>query len=300
MIGTVTRSIDTPLLAVAWRTAQRSHGRKLNTGGDLQQYLQQIVDQTDSIVDGSTIEAYRPDGGEPEPGILFSTEISDRIDTALIEELNRGEDLDFAERNELRKHRLSCYALITGMEGNQRLYLRRQNPVRLAGKRLYSSLMNGPLTEVQDPVLSFDDRIDVVVEPGRVIVLDVRSFESLFRDSETVLEAVPKWIDEFQSHVKISEEGREVLLTSVRRNSIHRRKLLAILESPYANTLTPERIRNRMEHHGLDHSALLVEETLQVTEGSLSDILKLLNEDLYRGDFSDEHFAASGKRVFRV
>ena len=54
-----------------------------------------------------------------------------------------------------------------------------------------------------------------------------------------------------------------------------------------------------MRQHGLDHEELFVGDTLHLTEESLGDVLKLLNEDLYRGDFSDVHFAASGKRPFR-
>jgi hypothetical protein len=287
-----------PSLAVAWRTRQSVHGRKLNTGGDLQEYLQFIVEQTDALLSDSTIKRYRPDGGDGEPGELYAAKRDNRLDAALIDELSRGEGLDFADQAELRQRRLTCYAIVKGSGSNQRIYVRRQDPVRLASKRLFSSLMDGPLTELDAPVLAFDEFIDVVIEADRVIVLNPKGFESLFRDSATVLAAVPQWVDELRGYVNFSDESRELLLDAVGRNSLHRNKLLAILDSAYASQLTPKIIRKRMKRHGLDHEELLDGDTLRLTQASLGDVLKLLNEDLYRGDFSDEHFAASGKRPF--
>ncbi len=288
-----------PTLAVAWRTGQKVHARRLNIGGELQDYLQQIVTDVDSLISQVTIEDYRPDGGDAEADVLFAAKRDDRIDAALIDELARGEDLDFASEAELRKRHLSCYAIVRGAGADQRIYVRRQDPVKLASKRLFAALLDGPLTELDSPVLAFDDYIDVVIERDRIIVLNPKGFESLFRDSEAVLAAVPKWVDELRVHVSFSDESAGILQAAVRRNSVHRNKLLAILDSDHVASLTPKRIRKRMKQHGLDHAGLLVGDTLHLTEESLSDVLKLLNEDLYKGDFSDVHFAASSKRPFR-
>lgn len=288
-----------PTLAVAWRIGQNVHGRKLNVGGDLQDYLEQIVERTDTLIGSAHLESYRPDGGDAEPDVYFVAKRDDRIDETLIGELSRGEDLDIADEPELRKRHLACYAIAVGAGQNQRIYVRRQDPVKLANKRLFASLMDGPLTELVSPVLAFDEYIDVVIEHDRVIVLNPKGFESLFRDSEAVLAAVPKWVDELRVHVSFSEASVDIIQAAVRRNSVHRNKLIAILDSDHVAALTPKRIRKRMRQHGLDHEELFVGDTLHLTEESLGDVLKLLNEDLYRGDFSDVHFAASGKRPFR-
>ncbi len=289
-----------PVLAVAWRTGKHAHGRKLRTGGDLDTFLQDVVKETIAIIESSTFEAYRPDGGEPEDGTLFVTERNQRIDTELIDELSHGDNLDFVDQPDLRKRHFACYALVIGSEESKRIFIRRQDPVKLAKKRLFTSLGAGPLNEIESAVLTFDEYIDVVIEADRIIILNPKGFESLFRDSEAVLEAAPKWVGELRGHVEFSDEGQEILLNSIRRNGIHRRKLLAILDSGYASTLTPKRIREQMKKHELDHEEWLIDDVLQVTESNVGSVLKLLNDDLYRGDFSDEHFAASGKRVFRT
>lgn len=288
-----------PLLAVAWQLGRNVHGRKLNTGGELDEYLRSIVEETDATLADARIEPYRTDGGEPEAETVYLTARSDRIDTALIDELSRGEDLDFANLAELRTRRLACYAIVDGVGEQRRLYVRRQDPVKLASKRLFTFLMAGSLDRLDAPVLAFDDFVDVVIEEDRIFVLNPKGFESLFRGSELVLEAVPKWVDELRGHVPFGDGSRDVLLANVRRNGIHRRKLLAILDSPYVSTLTPKRIRKRMKQHGLEHERLLPEDTLQLNEQDIEAVLRLLNEELYRGDFSNRPLAANGKRLFK-
>jgi hypothetical protein len=269
----------------------------LNTGGDLNQYLLGIAGESDSLAAEAKSEPYRPDGGETEPGVIYHAKRDDRIDSELIDELARGEDLDFADDVDLKRP-IACYAIVLGMGVDQRVYVRRQSPVKLARKRLFAAVFDGPITALQTPVLAFDDYIDVIIDAERIVVLNSKGFESLFRDSEAVLEAVPKWVGELRGHVGFSDESGDILSVAVRRNSFHRNKLLAILDSEYVDTLTPKRIRKRMKQHGLNHEELLVDDVLQITEENLGDVLKLLNEDLYKGDFSDRQFAASGKRPF--
>lgn len=298
MTQTNSQDDNKPAVTVAWRTGGPVHARKLNAGSELSSHLEAMIEHTDATLEASTLLQYRPDVGEAEEGVVYSAERNERIDDELIQSLLKGQELDFAELDELREKRLSCYAAVQQRNEVSRLYIRRQNPVKLASKTLFSAIAGGALDKLKQPVLAFDDQIDVVVEGTQIFILNIRGFESLFRDSDMVLEAAPKWVDELRDHVRISASGREELLAGVTRNSLHRRKLLSILDSSHIDKLTPKRIAKRMRKHNLDPAEHLVNDELAITKNNMDSILKLLNEDLYRGDFSDEHFAASGKTRF--
>jgi hypothetical protein len=74
-----------------------------------------------------------------------------------------------------------------------------------------------------------------------------------------------------------------------------RRKVLGILKSKYLATLTPDVLRAKMRERGLDANVLMSGDELVITKETERDVLLLLNEDLWTGDFSGEQYAAARK-----
>lgn len=54
-----------------------------------------------------------------------------------------------------------------------------------------------------------------------------------------------------------------------------------------------------MTKYGLDPADLMEGDSLKVTRQNAKDVLRLLNEDLFSGGFSQRHYAASAKRTIR-
>ncbi len=71
-----------------------------------------------------------------------------------------------------------------------------------------------------------------------------------------------------------------------------RRKVHSITTSSYLPMLTPEILAKKMEEHNLDTGKLLMDGKLVFTSETESDMLLLLNEDLWTGDFSGDQYAA--------
>ena len=74
-----------------------------------------------------------------------------------------------------------------------------------------------------------------------------------------------------------------------------RRKVQSILQSQYLVHLTPQVLREKIRLHGLDPYKLLRDGQLVIDKETEHDVLLLLNEDLWTGDFSGEQYAAARK-----
>jgi hypothetical protein len=69
----------------------------------------------------------------------------------------------------------------------------------------------------------------------------------------------------------------------------------SILRSTYLPTLTPEILAKKMTEHDLDPAKLITNGVLVFNQDTEKDMLLLLNEDLWSGDFSGDHYAATRK-----
>jgi hypothetical protein len=93
----------------------------------------------------------------------------------------------------------------------------------------------------------------------------------------------------------MSDESTEWLAKRLRETSVMRRRVQSILRSGYLHLLTPEVLRAKMEERGLDPQKLMDDNGLVINKETERDILLLLNEDLWTGDFSGGQYAASRK-----
>lgn len=219
------------------------------------------------------------------------------IDTILIGELAKGASLDLATDHELRTKTLNCHALVVTSPTDTILFVRKRSPIQLAKKSLLATVFNGRLDELESPVFAFDNRYDAIVTSQKIYVLDKRAFEGLFKDSPAVLANTTEWISEVANVVPFADGSAELLDTILKRNSILRNKFLAVRGRPYIATITPDVLRAEMARYGYDPTDLMDGDDLKVTEQNAKTILQLLNEDLFTGGFSHQHYAAGSKRT---
>jgi hypothetical protein len=72
-----------------------------------------------------------------------------------------------------------------------------------------------------------------------------------------------------------------------------------ILRSSYLAKLTPELLASKMTEHKLDPGKLMADGVLAFNKDTENDMLLLLNEDLWTGDFSGDLYAAARKQQQR-
>jgi hypothetical protein len=190
---------------------------------------------------------------------------------------------------------LALYALVIGDDPDKlTAFVRRGNPVQLAKKGLVT-VFDRTLTRVERPLLAFDEKYDVIIFPGQVYVLNQKNFEGLFKESEAVLAKTSEWAESLSQALPMSEQSIQWMAKRLRETSVMRRRVQSILKSDYLRELTPDLLRSKMVQRGLSPQDLMDDDGLIINKETERDILLLLNEDLWTGDFSGEQYAATRK-----
>lgn len=280
-------------LVVAWAAGRSYAARLVKTSGVVAGRLRSYAERA---VGGLTDPTpYAPDA-DVEDNSHMEAPRDESLDTALIEELSKGASLDLATDEELRTKQLVCHALVVVSGAETTLFVKKRSPIQLAKKSLVASLVHGTLDELESPLFAFDDRYDVIITGQAVYILDKKAFEGLFKNSPAVLDRTSDWIQEVASVLPFADGSVEQLDAILRRNSVLRNKFLAVKGRTYLQAITPDALRSEMAKHGLEPEELMDGDSLRVTGQNAKDVLRLLNEDLFSGGFSQQRYAASAKR----
>jgi hypothetical protein len=140
----------------------------------------------------------------------------------------------------------------------------------------------------------FEDRVDLVVGPHHVLVLNQLAFEQWFRESPAIGEHVDRWIGSIHDHLPLADDGVERLRGRAETNSRVRRLLRNISDRGHLSGVTIDRIRAHIQQQGLDEASLLQGDQLLLGDDP-TPLLKLLNEDLFRGGLTDVPFVSDNK-----
>lgn len=294
-----TRGIDmqaAATLVVAWRSGRNAQVRTVRAAGPVIETLREYAAESLALVDG-TGRPYNPDDEQDDECPYLHADRDELLDTAMLDRIERGASLPLATAAEVRSRRLVLYALLIGNDPRERaVFIRKTNPVSLATKGLVA-IFDDTLDRVEQPIFAFDTFFDVILSGEQVWILSQRNFEALFTESEAVLAKTEKWAEELGRHVPISAAAQEWLAGRLRRNSVMRRKVQSILRSRYLDKLTIDELRRHMPEHGLDPEKLIADDKLVIDKDTERSVLLLLNEDLWRGDFSGSEYAAARKSV---
>lgn len=282
-------------LIVAWRSGRQAYARVLKAGGDVVDVLRGYAKGSLQRVTQGQGRQYNPDDEQEDEDGYLSANQDELFDTALLAQIKRGSSLPLVSPDDLRRRSLALYALLVGdTPGSRVIFVRRNNPVKLASKGLIA-IFDQTLTRVTEPILAFDSSFDLMLYSDEVWIFDQRNFEALFKESAAVLAQTAEWVDRLAQALPITEEGKQWLAARLRQNSIMRRKVQSILRSSYLPMLTPEILTRKMVEHGLDPARLIINGVLIFNKDTETEMLRLLNEDLWAGDFSGEQYAATRK-----
>lgn len=288
----------TPTLIVAWRSGHSARAAVVKSGGDVIEALRGHARHSLELLQVDHGRPYNPDDEQADdvPYLtLAANQKHDVLDTDLLDQLRRGSSLPLVTPDEMRKQALTLYALLIGNDPASRaIFVRKRNPVSLVTKSLVA-IFDDTLTRVTSPILTFDSEFDVVLLRDDMWILNQKNFEVLFKESEAVLEHTSEWADRLSDVVPMADGGKEWLTSRLRQNSVMRRKVQSILRSSYLSRLKPTALRAKMTVHGLNPRHLMEEDRLIFDKTTERDLLLLLNEDLWTGDFSGTHYAAARK-----
>jgi hypothetical protein len=238
---------------------------------------------------------YNPDDEQEDECAFLYAGRDELLDTAILEQIQKGASLPLATVQEIQGRRLALYGLLIGNNPKSRIaFIRKTNPVSLATKGLVA-ILDRTLNRVEQPILAFDTFFDVILWQDAVWILSQKNFEALFKESDAVLAKAGKSVDELSRHLPISKDAQTWLAGRLRQNSVMRRKVQSILRSPYLAQLTIDDLKKRMPEHGLNPDELIDDGMLVFNKDTEKSALLLLNEDLWTGDFSRSQYAATRK-----
>ena len=193
---------------------------------------------------------------------------------------------------------LFCYVVRAESSSDEEvpyLFVRKQNPVQLIGKKLFR-FHQGALVKLEDSVFRLDDSFDVVIHGENIAALHMDRFERLFSDSQVVLAKVEQWVTTAFTTIRLSEAANGLLVQSGKTNRYYRKKLQSLARKPYMQTLTVDALVERAQRHSeLDCSTWSINGDLNVTRSNQKILIGYLNEDIYRGEFSNELHQSSSK-----
>jgi hypothetical protein len=282
-------------VVVAWRAGRHAQARVLKAGGDVTEVLRGYAKDALQRVIQAEGRQYNPDDEQSAEDSYLTANQDELLDTALLTQIQRGSSLPLIPPEEVRTRRLTLYALLIGNKAASRaIFVRKANPVSLATKGLVA-VFDQTLTRVTNPILAFDRTFDLMLYAGQVWIFNQVNFETLFKESEAVLSQTAKWVNDLAQTLPIAEEDKAWLAARLRKNSVMRRKVQSILRSNYFPKLTPDILETKMIEHGLDPAKLMVDGKLLFNKETEKDVIYLLNEDLWTGDFSGDQYAATRK-----
>ncbi len=223
-------------------------------------------------------------------------------DLAILDELSAVGDLRTAIETlpNLRPDQLDLsiqlYGVVAGSDGDRVLFVRRTNPqlAHGAGKKLLA-IGGERLTRLDEPAFSFAPKFDFVVGDGWAIVLDQRSFEMLYREIGMVTANISRWIGGITDFLPMDAADVESLRTVALHDSRTWRQLREIEQRGHLAGVTLDQVERYARVVGIDPAAVVAGDRLTFDPAQRFNFLHLLNEDLYKGQLTDELFEAQRK-----
>lgn len=285
-------------VAIAWTSGKTYHGRFVETGGEVERELRRIATQSwDRIHAADTMRRhYDPDANQ-EPGEVLQVAVDETVDIGMIDCIANFAALPSATEEDLKAHRhQACYAVILGDGDDRKIFVRKTNPVQLASKSVISSFMNGALVKVSGPLLAFDGGFDVIYHSSGLYALSQRHFEGLFKDSEVIRARAGVWVDQIFETLPVSDEGLGYLKERVAEGLLLRNRIHSILKKSHVQSMTIDRFRQSLYQHGLSESDYIVDGKLTISKANERELLQILNESYYYGEFTGTPYSADNKR----
>ena len=292
-LGTGDRTLT---LMVARRSGARVVGGHVNVAADAAAALRGTAEAALLDLDTKVRRAYDPDAllEDGEYFVIPRGELDDSF--GVLELLDRGPAADLLTPDEIAERPQLFYASVIGADPAGRLaFVSKSNPARVARSGNFFTPQHEVLTHLKDDVFLFEDRVDLIVSGTAVLVVNQGAFEQWFRDTPALRAKVDEWIGGITSHLPLAADGADRLAERARTDSRLRRILYSIQARGHLAHVTVDRVRRHVTAQGLDPSKFVDGNQLVFDDTDPATLLKVLNEDLFRGGLTDEPFVADRK-----
>lgn len=283
-------------LVVGRRSGRRYLGGRVNVGGDVEAELRGACDDALRSLEELEYRPYHPDAllADEEYTALDIDEIDDA--GGVLELLHGGPTLPLVPPRDLPEKSYVFYGVIIGSTPDDRVsFLSKTNPARLWKPGRFFTTLGNTLTKVDDPILVFEEEMDLIATRDGIAVRDQRAFEQLFRETPVLQERIGAWVVDIAARLPLADDGVDRLTARCRADSRLRRRLQSIHARGHLANVTIDDIRAESLGQGLDEQALIRDGHLVFDDADPQTLLRLLNEDLFTGGLSGARFQVDRK-----
>ena len=293
---TIEPNDPTLTLLVARRSGVHVIGGHVNVADDAREALRTNVDRAIEDLETKDARQYDPDAllEDGEYFLLDRDAVEDSM--GILAFLDAGPESPLLSPDDVAERPQLFYATLIGQELSQRLaFVSKSNPAKVVRSGLFLTPKHDVLTKIDEDVFLFEDRVDLVVSQDKIVVFNQLAFEQWFRDTPVLQERVKDWIGGITDHLPLDGDGADRLADRCRTNSRLRRVLYSIQTRGHLKDVSIARIRRHIRSQGLDPSQLVKNGRLVFDDADPTTLLKLLNEDLFKGGLTDEPFVVDRK-----
>ncbi len=307
-------------LVVAKRTPTAFHGQHVPIDVQVATSLRNITGEAVSRMHGLEMHEYEPDfkvtpnsefmyipanmiaNYESHDNAIASTDSTsaDRlidIDNSVVRDLMDVSTMTGISARDIQNAGYNMYAVIVGNDPNDRtIYIKHSNPQKFSKPGRLMTAFSETLTPFNKPIFTFEDGFDIAISRHGLLVINQATFEKTFRDVQVLAARHSERVTTITNALPLDEESANILAESATKPSIAR-KLRAISENGHLSSgvLTIEDIRAKARSCGVDPETLIQDEKLHLTPANLLASLKVLNDDVFQGPFTNQVYEAGSK-----
>lgn len=286
--------LESLALVVAWWSGASLNSARVPLTVAVAEELREICRSILADLDQREERPWHPDAlNELDEYLLAS--IDQLGDDSQVLRMALSDEFDVLSAADLPNRDFLFYALIAGPVSRRVTFIRKYNLRRGLRRRLVT-IFGETLSKVDRPIFTFDEKADVVIDPQYgVAIVGLNAFQLLFRTSPEIVARVPEYANEIGVSLPIDDDAKAMLIDLANGNISVLRRLQNIANRGHLRTVPMDRIKDEMRNHGLDPAEFIVDGRLVFDRASVKDVLKLLNEDLFRGGLTDQDFQVDRK-----
>jgi hypothetical protein len=218
-------------------------------------------------------------------------------DSAVADYVLPAARLQTVNSRSLPSRRIALYAAVLGSGEDMVAFVRKSNPRNgVRSGSLLGSLGN-TLTKIDKPIFTLDDHFDLIVDEGGIAALNQNTFEVLFRDTPSLQQRIPEWIEAIgNSSHPFAGDGADRLAKRCQTDGRLRKRVRNIAERGHLAQVGADRIRKHLRALSMDEMDFLTEaDEFVLDDGDPFRLVYLLNEDFFKGGLTDVSFRSDRK-----
>jgi hypothetical protein len=200
----------------------------------------------------------------------------------------------------LEEHDPKYYAITYG-DGDDSIHFVRARKMATisAGGKWVTYFRGDALQLVPQRSFIVERAIDLIIHPLGIVILKQAAFDGLFRSADSIRSEISGYVAQLEQRYPMTAQTRKDFLEwgSTR---LMQRRLRSIMEKGSHLKIDFARLRKGMKNQKLDEKRFVTENKLSVDKEHALLLVKFINQEVYRGEFTGELLAADGTSVVEL